>query len=272
MNGQSLTAIVGRDRPMPGPLEVKWSPPKAKPKGLDWSKHTAPAPVIPIGNDYEGPHETVEDAVAEVRKRIRVVEPVVRHCDCGAQISGRSKRCRSCNAKLLSTQRTTYVTRTSIVDLITANFEYVNGATCPEIAQRHGWPVVSVRRQLQRAGVAMRDDRAGRSGGKPKINDPATVDRVRKLYIDQGLSQGKVAQTIGTTTKVIQTLMKREGIPARQAQAGGCDTLQGYRTRLLELGVTSAELRTWARAHGYQPHIRGLVAEHIIDAYEQANR
>lgn len=40
------------------------------------------------------------------------------------------------------------------------------------------------------------------------------VDKVRQLYAD-GLSQGEVADALGTTQKVVWTLMRRHDIPRR---------------------------------------------------------
>lgn len=261
------------DRPAPQPLRVTWEPPKPKPTGLDWSKHRAPepepAPVI----------EQHETTVTEIRERVSRPRREPNRCSCGAEISRTATRCRSCNAQRPATksrgkprQPRTWVTRTSVVDVPTARAEYLEGSTCPQIAARHGWPVISVRRQLAKNGVPMRDDRRTHSGGPPRVYDPALISRVRDLYLDQGLSQSRTAHEIGTTIKVVQNLMKREGIPARQGQSGGGDTLQGWRDRLNELGVTSAVVRVWAAANGHTVAIRGVVPGHVVDAYEEAHR
>jgi hypothetical protein len=270
MRGQALTAIVGGDRPMTRPLEVKWEPPKPKPKGLDWSKHRAPdpepAPVV------EQPEATVSDIRERIKRTTKPRAPKPPHprimatCECGQPHSPQTKRCRSCH------KATRTPTRTSVVDTATARAEYLAGATIPQIAADHDWPVVSVRRQLQRAGVPMRDDRNGHSGSKPKVYPAELVAEVRRLYLDQGLSQAKIAHQLGTTPKVIVHLMKREGIPARQGANGGGDTLKGYRERLDQLGVSSRTVRDWARANGRPVGIRGVIPEHILDAYEEAHR
>lgn len=265
MAGQAMHAVLGGDWDTPLPA-VRYSEPKAKPKGLDWSKHRAPEPEpTPI---VERPEATV----TEIRRRIKAPRPKVgRKCACGADISTRSDYCRTCNGRRTAANRHTYKTRTSVVDVTTARTEYLEGASCPEIAERHDWPITSVRRQLAKAGVQMRDDRAGRVVPK-KVYDPELVAKVRVMYVDQGMSQVKIAQHIGTSTKVVQNLMKREGIPARQGASGGGDTLQGYRDRLDELGVTSADVRAWANKNGHPAGIRGVVAEHVIDAYEAAHQ
>lgn len=264
MRGQSLTAVVGSDRPMTRPLEVKWEPPKPKPKGLDWSKHRAPEPEpVPV---MAQPEATVHDIRERIKRTTKPRPRVMATCECGRPRSPQAKRCSSCHVA------TRKPTRTSVVDTDTARTEYLAGATIPQIAETHGWPVVSVRRQLQRAGVPMRDDRSGHSGSRPKVYPPKLVAEVRRLYLDQGISQAKIAQQLGTTPKVIGHLMKREGIPARQGANGGGDTLQGYRDRLQQLGVTSTQVRVWANANGHPAGVRGVLAEHVVDAYEEAHR
>jgi transposase len=246
MPGEAMHHVGGGDWSTPLPA-VSYSEPKPKPRGLDWSKHRAPEPPRPPV--VERPEATV----TEIQKR--VARPAAR----------KKRRPATCT----STPRKT---RTSVVDVPVASAEYLEGATCPEIADRHGWPVISVRRQLAKAGVQMRDDRHSRSGGKPKVYDPQLVAKVRALYVDQGMSQAEIAERIGRTPKVVQHLMKREGIPARKGASGGGDTLQGYRDRLNELGVTSTQVRAWARATGHPVSPRGVIGAHVVDAYEAAHQ
>lgn len=265
MTADAMHHVAGGDwtRPLPS---TRYSAPKTKPRGLDWSKHTAPephpAPVV----------EQPEATVTEIRRRIKAPRPTAgRKCQCGRDINTKSDYCRSCNGRRAAANRTTFTTRTSVVDVTVAQEEYTAGASVPEIAAAHDWPITSVRRQLERAGVTMRDDRAGRTVGQKTYSDDL-VEQVRALYIDRGLSQAKVAAQLGLGPKVIVTLMARHGIPARQGQSGGGDTLQAYRDRLDELGVTAADVRQWANSHGHPCGIRGVVAEHVIDAYEDAHR
>lgn len=99
--------------------------------------------------------------------------------------------------------------------------DYEEGKTPPEIAAATGRTAKNVRTALERAGVQMRDDRALRSGGQNRrVDDQALVDDVRRLYVDEGLSQAAVAERLDCTVKVIQGVMARNGIESRPDAAG----------------------------------------------------
>lgn len=260
MGAQSMHAVVGSDwdRPLPA---VTYTQPKAKPTGLDWSKHRAPEPEPPPV--VERPEATV----TEIRRRVTTPRPRAKVlCACGNTRSAQADQCRKCHLA-------SRPARTSIVDLRIARTEYESGATCPEIAATHGWPVVSVRRQLAKAGVTMRDDRGGKSGGQNAIEnrDPALVDRIRTLYVDQGMSQREVALELGLSPKGVRNVMKRAAIPAREGQSGGGNTLKGYSDRLAGMGVTGALVRAWARGNGIPVGVRGAIPSHVLDAFEHAH-
>lgn len=97
---------------------------------------------------------------------------------------------------------------------------YAAGETAVAIASRHGRTPKTIRDTLRAAGVQMRDDRAMRSGGQRKEYDAAMVAEVRRLYLDEGLTQVEVAARIGSTAKVVQRLMDRHEIPARPDATG----------------------------------------------------
>lgn len=99
--------------------------------------------------------------------------------------------------------------------------DYEAGKSAPEIADATGRTAKNVRTALQRAGVRMRDDRALRSGGQNRaVDDPELVERVRALYVDEGLTQAVVADRLDTTLKVVQGVMKRNAIEARPDATG----------------------------------------------------
>jgi transposase len=97
---------------------------------------------------------------------------------------------------------------------------YAAGQTAVEIAARHGRSPKTIRDTLRGAGVQLRDDRATRSGGQPKEYDPALVAEVRRLYVDERLTQAEVAARTGSTAKVVQRLMDRHEIPTRPDATG----------------------------------------------------
>lgn len=100
--------------------------------------------------------------------------------------------------------------------------EYVEDRmTIPEIARRRGHSPATVRRLLKATpGVVMRDDRATHSGGQnvaAEHDDPQVVETVRRLYVDEGMTQAQVAQEARLTLKVVQRIMRDHDIPARPA-------------------------------------------------------
>jgi transposase len=97
---------------------------------------------------------------------------------------------------------------------------YVAGETAVAIAARHGRMPKTIRDTLRAAGVQLRDDRATRSRGQRKEYNPAMVADVRRLYVDEGLTQLEVAARIGSTAKVVQRLMDRHEIPTRPDATG----------------------------------------------------
>ncbi len=103
-------------------------------------------------------------------------------------------------------------TRSDEVVIVTA---YVNGDSIPEIAAATAHSTSTVRRLLLASGVQLRDDRQTRSGGTPKVDDPAVVDAVRRLYIDEHLNQDEVAERLSLTRKIVERIMRTNGIPAR---------------------------------------------------------
>ena len=139
----------------------------------------------------------------------------------------------------------------------------------------------TVRNQLKDAGITMRDDRATHSGGRNKRDyDPALVEQVQRLYVDQHLTIAQVAEQLDSTPKVIGTLMARNNIPARPDAFTSeghprRDNAGALKARIAELGVTSHQIKTWAHEHG---HITaedrskpGVPSRWVVDAYATAH-
>jgi len=161
------------------------------------------------------------------------------------------------------------------IDLPSAVAAYEAGATIPQIARDRGYRVRSLRVAFARAGVSMRDDRKLALGARRSRVDvvrPGLVDEVRRLYVDEGMSQAKVAARLGVSLNAVARTMKRHQIPTRERQHGVGDTLGRYRARLERLGITVADLRAWAVENGHAVPVRGLPRATVLDAYEAAHR
>lgn len=103
------------------------------------------------------------------------------------------------------------------VDVTKARELLEQGHSCPEIARELGVAVSTVRRALNNAGITVPDGRSTHSGGRNQINayPEQLVNDVRRLYLDQQLTQAQVAAQLDTTVKVVQSVMARHNIPAR---------------------------------------------------------
>jgi len=155
--------------------------------------------------------------------------------------------------------------------------------TIAQIAADLGHGKQTVRNALRHADVQLRDDRKTGSGGNNRIDAyPADlVAQVRRLYLEEELSQGQVAARLGTSTKVVQRLMTRHDIPARpQAHLGnngnrrrGTDNPTAQvKARLDALGVTALDVKRWALKQGLIDEIkRGVCQTSLVDAYETAH-
>lgn len=302
--GTAMHYVVGSDRPVP--TFTRYSEPKAKQTGLDWSKHRAPEPTLDETTAALQRDRVRAAAAAEKARRASIRTKTVtrcscgraktpaaaqcrpcadqsrrapqNHCDCGATIARTSTRCAPCARRLNGENargRTTgprgpRALQPAPFDVDAATTDYQAGTTVPELATRLGISRSTIRRHLRRAGVQLRDDRAGHSGGQPKFDDPLLVAQVRDLYAS-GLSQDGVGHQLGLTQKQISRIMSRHGITARSGQHGSGDTLGEYRERITALGVTTADIRSWARRQDIEVTTRGAVSYAVLTAYEKAH-
>lgn len=151
------------------------------------------------------------------------------------------------------------------------------GMSCPMIAKALGCAVSTVQRKLKAAAVPMRDDRASHSGSGPKTYDTALVAEIRRLYLDEHHTIAEVAAQLGTTSKVVGTVMRRYDIPSRAdafTTEGNPrrDNAGALKNQIQALGVTARDIKDWALGQGLIDHIaRGLPAQRLVDAYAAAH-
>ncbi len=158
--------------------------------------------------------------------------------------------------------------------------DYLAGKTVFEIARDRHHGVHRVRTLIKSTpGIEYRDDRKTNSGSSKKDYDPAVVAAVRRLYVDEELTQAQVAERLQLgTSKVVQTIMSRYGIPSRgdvvatgaNHNAPGRSTIEHLRQQIADAGLTAAELRAWAREHGHTVAPTGLPGTEILAAYKVA--
>ncbi len=154
--------------------------------------------------------------------------------------------------------------------LVTA---YLDGQSSGQLATAFHISPKRVRDTVARHGHPLRDDRKTRSGGKPKTYDPALVEKIRDLYLNDLLSQAQIAQRIGTSVKVVQTVMVRHQIPARQGETGRIDGAAPLKAAIAEYGVPIHDIKSWALTHGLLHEIQpGIPPRRVFDAYVDAHR
>lgn len=150
----------------------------------------------------------------------------------------------------------------------------------PEIAKRRGHSTATVRRVLKGTpGVEIRDDRKTNSGGPAKEYDPSLVEAVRALYTgDERLTQAQVAERLDIGPHVVQRIMARYDIPARPAAhertamtMSGTSPAELLAQRLADAGVTTQQVRAWAREHGLACPATGRVPQRLLGAYLRAD-
>lgn len=152
---------------------------------------------------------------------------------------------------------------------------YQAGQAPPEIGTALGHTAGTVRGALDRAGIQRRDDRKSRSGSTEKAYPPQLVDQVRALYIGHGKSQNETAAALGLTHKIVQNIMARHEIPAREPgkqHKPGQDGAAGLKALMADNGLTTAQVRAWAAKNGIRCGIRGLPPRTVVDAFLAAHR
>lgn len=159
--------------------------------------------------------------------------------------------------------------------------DYLDGASVPEIARARSHATSTVRRVLKSTpGVVLRDDRATRSGSKPKQDVPEVVAAVRRLYVDEELTQEQVGDRLGLSAKAVQGIMARAGIEARanvvesgvKHNAPGRSTLTGHKAAIAAAGLSSSQLRAWALEHGVPVGAVGVPGKAVLAAYLAAQQ
>jgi hypothetical protein len=93
---------------------------------------------------------------------------------------------------------------------------YLSGARIPDLASEFGCTELTIRRALDRAGVARRDDR-----GRARYFTEAEIDQMATMAAG-GYSQHQIAQALNSAQTTISKTMAQRGIaPAHRGAASG---------------------------------------------------
>lgn len=127
---------------------------------------------------------------------------------------------------------------------------------------------MTIARVLDDAGVPRR-------GARVAITDDL-ADKVRRLYLERGLTQAEIATEIGYSPKVVQRVMAERNIQARpavsRAGANRASSLKEQTNALAVRGITVRDVKTWAIEQGLLEQItRGLPTQRVVTAYLEAH-
>jgi hypothetical protein len=161
----------------------------------------------------------------------------------------------------------------STLDVDEAVRRYSAGAGAQQVADAMGVSKSAVLAALHGAEVTVRPvgHRLTPPGGsKPKVYDPALVEKVRELAA-RDMTRAEIAAATGTTRKIVERVMGHNQIPARPAKAKvGADHAAGLKALMAEHSVTSAQVRGWARANDRPCSALGIPPAQLVRAFLEA--
>ena len=117
----------------------------------------------------------------------------------------------------------------------------------------------------RRCGVALRERSRTPLWSRPKREyPPELVESVRRMYVDEWMSQQEIAETLGRSLKVIQRIMANHGIPRRRPikrdQRGSMNS------------TWRGDLVGYGGAHRRVQYVRGKASAHsCVDCAERAS-
>lgn len=163
--------------------------------------------------------------------------------------------------------------RTDLTGAITA---YRDGATIPTLAEQHGTTPKTIRAHLRNAGVELRDDRKGHSGGANKA-PRAMVNALITAYTTDGLSATAAAEKAGLSLSAALRYLHTAGVPIRpssEVQTGrvGKDGATGLRQLMEANNTTAADVRAWAAITGRDCPAVGTPSRALVEDYLTHNR
>lgn len=142
--------------------------------------------------------------------------------------------------------------------------------TIPAIAEQLGRGTRTIRERLKGAGVTLRDDRATHSGG-PRRTPDSVLQAAARLYAD-GLTRQQVADRLGIGVRTVDTALRHTGTPTRPAAHipgahTGNDGAADLKALLHANGITSTQVRAWARDTGRPCPTHGIPPRALVEDY-----
>lgn len=308
MSRESITAIIGSDRPNPLPVVI-YDEPKPKQKGLNWAAISQPPPA-----DAPAPTPTTVKAVRQKQMAVHA-ERVARV----EQLEGRKpKKPAKLPATVAEAQQAPMGENPAPVVLATdgtKDGEVIairtdTGAmltlheptpalpsevqavaeTLRQTTDTTDMVVAACRAAVIAAADALRGaalraaegpalgryadpakaPRGGSAKAAPRIEEknPAILEEIQHRYVELGQSVETIGAELGISPNTVGRVMHRNGITVRRGGGAQQPGRERVNRRLAELGVTSRQVRDWAKAVGLTIAERGVLPEHILDRFE----
>ncbi len=272
--GHNVTAgggLGGSHVPLPT-RTIRHRVPDSKPRGLDWSKHTAPvdhaamaqARAIRVAPKPKPKRRSTARATSEPRfdvdEAVRLYETGLSCRAIGERLGVKGP---SVYARL---QQRGVAMRTPVAIDVTRVVELaLQRVTVNNIARELGCADSAVRKHLRRAGIEPADGRANRVH-----NRRTDLDALPTEYL-AGATIPALARKYDAGTRTVRVRLLAAGVALRDdraAHSGGWeDNSRATRYRMTDAGVTAAQIREWARAKGWPTSSGGPPSKALLDAY-----
>lgn len=156
--------------------------------------------------------------------------------------------------------------------------ELVDGRDCETCAEREAAHQAIESRQTHTVveTVAPTDQSSRRyspNSAAPRAEDkrPEIVEDIRRLYYDDMRTTIETATELGVSPNTVSRVMERNGMEPRRGGEARQAAVRRISARLAGLGVTSLEVRQWARSVGVPVPKRGFIGETAVELYAAAH-
>ena len=283
--GHNVTAgggLTGGHVPLPT-RTISHRVPESRPRGLDWSKHTAPtdhsaieqARTIQAAKAAAKPRRRTSTGTKaprfDVDRAIELYESGLSLTATGEQVGVKAQSvARRLHQRGVTIRpRNSGARRAPVRPVAAMVADYEAGMTIPELVAKYHSAHHTIRSDLRGAGVTLRDDRRANGGLNRGEIVGTEADRVVGAY-QAGKSTRAIAREVGRQQKGVMRILHARGVTMRgrgEYPNPGGGAAARLRDELASRGATAADVREWAAARGLKAAPRGLPSRALIQQY-----